>query len=98
MIIIHSGNDFSATNFFQFDYEYKLVDGAAKKTAVVRNIKKLFNFDCNDFITLNKGDIATVIIVQKAYQCIVESSNKLTILKTLDININDTLKKLKNGR
>lgn len=102
MIVIHGDNDFSVTNLFQFDYDLKLLEGSAKKIEVIRNIKKLFNFDSNKFVTLNKGDKVQVICIrngnQKAYECEVLNPEKVTIIKELDININDTLKKLKNGK
>lgn len=102
MIVIHNDDNFSTTNLFQFDFDLKLLEGSAKKIEVIRNIKKLFNFDSNKFVTLNKGDKVTVICIrngnQKAYECEVQNLEKVTIIKELDININDTLKKLKDGR
>ena len=102
MIVIHSGVDFSCTNMFQFDIELRpQPDGTIKKIEVIRNIKKLFNFECNNYVTLVVGEKYTVIAVrgkeQKAYDCEM-FADRLRIVKELDININDTLKKLKNGR
>lgn len=102
MIIIHSDNNFSVTNFFQFDYDLipvdrKNISAGVKKTGVIRNIKKLFNFDCKNYITLNKGDRVKVIMPNKAYECEVVNVEKLIIIKELDIDIFKELKKIKNG-
>lgn len=98
MIVIHSGTDFSCTNFFQFDYDLRPVDGAIKKIEVIRNIKKLFNFDSNNYVTLKKGDKVTVVMPDKAFECEAFSESKLIVTNRLEINIKDILKKLKNGR
>lgn len=87
---------------FQFDWGIdRQTDGSFKKYEVIRNIKKLFNFECNNYVTLVKGQRYDVVLVrdgsQKAYQCEM-LNDRLRIVKELDININDTLKKLKNGR
>ena len=88
---------------FQFDYDLKPVDGGKsyKKIETIDNIKKLFNFDSNNYVTFKKGDKFIVVCVrgnrQFAYECEAQNKNKVTIIKELDININDTLKKLKNG-
>ena len=102
MIVVHEGTDFSVTNLFQFDWDLKPTDdGKLKKIQVIQYIKKLFNFECNDYVTLVKGTEVIVICVvegeQVAYKCEVFSPTKLIIKEKLNININDTLKKLKNG-
>lgn len=103
MIVLHSDTDFSATNMFQFDWELKRVDHnnpslGLKKTQVIQNIKKLFNFDCNDYVTLVKGTIVTVLMPDKAFECEVINTSKVMVIRELEINIQDILKKLKNGR
>lgn len=100
MIVIHSDNSFSCTNLFQFDKKLKIIEigKEAKTTDIIRNIKKLFNFDSNNYVTLKKGEKVTVIMPNKAYECEAFSANELTVAKELKINIKDILKKLKDGR
>ena len=102
MIVIHSGVDFSCTNMFQFDIELRpQADGSIKKNEVIRNIKKLFNFDCNNYVTLVAGEKYTVIAVrgkeQKAYDCEM-FADRLRIVKELDININPDYVAIANKR
>ena len=99
MIVIHSNGEFSGTNLFQFDLEYEL-NGleSAKQIKIIKDIKKLFNYNCNNFVTFVKGDEVTVITHdQKAYGCVATQDDRLKINKELNINIKDTLNKLKHG-
>lgn len=108
MIIIHDNGDFSGTNKFQQDIEVQFYkDGVrtfeicektiAKDIIIFRDIKKIFNYNCNNFVTFVKGVVLTVILPNVAYECIVVSEDRFRVIKKININIKETLNNLKNG-
>lgn len=109
MVVIFNNGEFGATNMFQFDREVEFWENGkktfeitpttvAKETKIIRDIKKIFNYNCNDFVTFVKDDEVTVLTPNNAYRCVATHEDRLRVIEKLNINIKETLNNLKNGK